>query len=178
MLLCKLVFMESLSANKWFYLLWKHKPTETPLRCHINKLNHHLWNDNTFFSLNWKKNLKATTRRKWWVGFFPKAFLCYSKNHQSGWIVNWTADFPCVCRRAQQSCVLSFPSQFCNSKKILFCFVRSVIAVPPTSNKVKINVKLTLIFKVSYSIPCFSVCEEIRIISLRISSQLPCQGIC
>ena len=56
--------------------------------------------------------------------------------------------------------------------------VRSVTVVPPTSSKVKINVKLALIFKISYSIPCFSVCEGIRVISLRISSQIPCQGIC
>lgn len=49
-LLCKLLFMESLSANKWFYLLWKHKPAENTLRCCINKLNYYLWNDYSFFS--------------------------------------------------------------------------------------------------------------------------------
>lgn len=56
--------------------------------------------------------------------------------------------------------------------------VRGVTVVAPTSNKVEVNVKLALIFKISYSIPCLSVCEEIRVISLRISSQLPCQSIC
>lgn len=70
------------------------------------------------------------------------------------------------------------PSRLSSVTLRRFCFVRSVTTVPPTSNKVKINVKLILIFKVSYSIPCFSVCEEIRIIPLRISSQLLCQGIC
>lgn len=52
----------------------------------------------------------------------------------------------------------------------------NVAAAPPISNKVKINAKVALIFKVSYSIPCSTVCEEIRVISLRTCSQLPAQA--
>lgn len=171
--------MESLFAKKWFYLLWKPGPEENPLRCCTNKLNCSLWNDYSGFFPNRPKNPKqpATTTRQWWV------VCCFSILFKES--LKWV--------NSQMNCRFSTSLQKSTAKHLLcpshlsfvrlkhirrFQLIRSVTVVPPTSNKVKINVKLALIFKINYSTPCFSVCKEISVISLRISSRLPCQGIC
>lgn len=131
-----------------------------------------------FFFPNLEKK-KVTTTRQRWVCFFRSFSILFKES------LKWA--------NSQMNCRFSTSVQKSTAKHPLcpshlsfvrlrhlkgLQLVRSVTIVPPTSNKVKINVKLALILKISYSVPCFSVCEEIRAISLRISSQLPCQGIC
>lgn len=128
------------------------------------------------FFLNWKKIKKPSLEESGGWDFFQKLFYAIQRITK---VDEQSTEQQIFHEFAEEHSKAVFcPSHLSFVTLRRFWFVRSVRVAPPTSNKVKINVKLALIFKVSYSIPCFSVCEEIRIISLRISSRLPCQGIC